>query len=132
MKGYILAALALCLLLASASADKPSKGKVLVLLDSLEMQGTHSKFLAMLEQKGYDSTVVSVDAKTVKLKEWDRWLFDKLVILGGKTSECHESCMHKLKIAVVGLPLPTSRYPCCRVGRRPEAVPDPGLLQLRP
>ena len=70
----------------AASAGEP-KEKVLVLLDTLDMKDSHSKFLQNLSPKDFDVKVASVDDKDVKLREWDDWLFDKLVILGGSNSE---------------------------------------------
>ena len=71
---------AMLAVLAAAAGSKP---KVLVLLDNLSMQ---QKLLQGLKARGYDLEVASVDAKTVSLKEWDDWLYDKLVILGGSKS----------------------------------------------
>lgn len=64
-----------------------NEGRVLVLLDSLNMQETHRKFLQLIHERGYNWTVATTDAKSVALKDWDEWLFDKLVILGGSKSK---------------------------------------------
>jgi oligosaccharyltransferase complex subunit beta len=78
------ASLVLCLLAASAAAAP--KPKVLVLLDDLDMQQTHSKFLQGVKNRGYDMKVSTMDAKSPALREFDEWLFDKLIILSGSKS----------------------------------------------
>lgn len=90
--------LSIALSLAVAGQGSSSKGKVLVLIDSLDLQGTHSKFLQSIKSKGYETTVASVNAKTTKLKDWDTWLFDKLVILGGENSESCIICRGQQQI----------------------------------
>jgi hypothetical protein len=81
--------LAVCLLASCIAPASATKEKVLVLLDSLEMQETHSKFLQNINPKTFDVTVGTLDTKSINLSEWDSWLFDKLVILGGATSKRH-------------------------------------------
>lgn len=77
----LIALLTFCQTLSSAArSDK----KVLILLDSLDLQSSHSRSLQNIKSKGYDVTVASIDAKSITLQEWDTWLFDKLVIFGGE------------------------------------------------
>jgi hypothetical protein len=68
-------------------AASANEGRVLVLLDSLSMQETHRKFLQIINERGYNTTVATIDAKSLAFKDWDEWLFDKLVILGGNKSK---------------------------------------------
>jgi hypothetical protein len=79
--------LAICWLALYIGTASAANEKVLVLLDSLEMQQTHSKFLENINPKSFDVTVGTTNTESIKLKEWDSWLFDKLVILGGATSK---------------------------------------------
>lgn len=79
--------LTMCLIASCIAPASATNEKVLVLLDSLEMQETHSKFLHNINPKVFDVTVGTMDTKSIKLREWDNWLFDKLVILGGATSK---------------------------------------------
>lgn len=81
----LIVALSLCLLATSTPVAFAATDKVLVLLDNLNLQQTHSKFLQNLNSKNLDVTYATLDTKTIKLKDWDDWLYDKLVILGGKT-----------------------------------------------
>lgn len=60
--------------------------RLLIALDSLELKSSHSKFLN-LAGKNCQTTVVSVDDASTKLKEWDVWNYDKLIIFGGKKSK---------------------------------------------
>ena len=89
----IVIALSLCLLATSAPVVNAASDKVLVLLDNLSMQQTHSKFLQNLNSKAFDVTYATLDTKTIQLKDWDDWLFERLVILGGKTSEMQLQCL---------------------------------------
>ena len=79
--------LTVCLIASWIVPASAANEKVLVLLDSLEMQETHSKFLQNINPKLFDVTVDTMDTKSIKLREWDSYLFDKLVILGGATSK---------------------------------------------
>jgi hypothetical protein len=79
--------LAVCLMASCIAPATAANQKVLVLLDSLEMQDTHSKFLQNINPRAFDVTVGTVDTKSINLKEWDSWLFHKLVIIGGATSK---------------------------------------------
>lgn len=119
-----LAALLLVHVLLSTAAADP--GKVLVLLDDLSMQQSHSNFLAGLKARGYDVTVASVDAKSVKLREWEDWLFDKLVLLGGSNSE---SAIPTCTLAPLARPAPSpwASPPCpaeLTGGLRPSVITD--------
>ena len=71
--------------IASISMSYADPQKMLVLLDSSDLQQSHSKFI-QLASKGFETSVVTVDSETTKLKEWDRWLYDKLLIVGGSQS----------------------------------------------
>jgi len=79
--------LAICWLALYIGTASAANEKVLVLLDNLAMQETHSKFLANINPKSFDVTIGTISTKSINLKEWDSWLFDKLVILGGATSK---------------------------------------------
>jgi oligosaccharyltransferase complex subunit beta len=71
------------LLLALAAPAAAAEGRVLVLLDDLAMQRSHARFLGGLRARGYALDVAAVDGRSLKLKELDTFLYDKLVILGG-------------------------------------------------
>lgn len=86
-QGKSVLVLAVCWLALYIVPASAANEKVLVLLDSLEMQETHSKFLQNINPKAFDVTIGTMDTKSINLKEWDSWLFDKLVILGGATSK---------------------------------------------
>ena len=64
----------------------PTKGKVLVLVDDLDVENSHSMFLGKIRNLGFDVTVSLATDEDVGLKEHDAWLFDKLVVLGGASS----------------------------------------------
>ncbi|KAL4458520.1 hypothetical protein ABPG75_013385 [Micractinium tetrahymenae] len=75
------AALAAAMLLAGVALAAEQQ-KVLVLLDSPSLESSHSAFLAGLRSRGYALEVRPIDDKSLQLKSWDEWLYDKLVILG--------------------------------------------------
>lgn len=83
------ALLVLCLLSVSTCTAANTRPKVLVLLDSLSMQETHSKFLQNLNAKEFDVTVAAIDTGSIQLRQWDEWLFDRLVIIGGSKSSMY-------------------------------------------
>lgn len=86
------AALALLVLLGSslclsASAQK----KVLVLFGQSSIKESHGQFIKGLESKGVTVDVKGVKDSSLKLKEYDTWLYDALVLFAPKaTSECRE------------------------------------------
>lgn len=61
--------------------------QVLVLLDSPSLEASHSAFLAGLRSRGYELDVKPIDDKSLQLKSWDEWLYDKLLILGSSKGE---------------------------------------------
>lgn len=57
--------------------------KALVLVDSPELESTHSQFIGDLSDLGLELDVQPIDSSSLRLKRWDEWIYDKLVILGG-------------------------------------------------
>ena len=70
---------ALCL---SVSAEK----KVLVLYGASAIKNTHSQFIKGLEDKGLKVDVKSVKESGLKLKDYDTWLYDALVLFAPKAA----------------------------------------------
>jgi hypothetical protein len=66
---------------ASVGQDAP---RLLILLDTLEMQQTHSKYLQTVS-RGHEVEIATINSDTIKLKDWDMWNYEKLVIIGGKS-----------------------------------------------
>ena len=76
-------------LLCGAAAPATAGQKVLVLLDSPELEQSHSRFLKSLSGRGYELDIQPINSKSLQLKSWDEWLYDKLVIFGsGKGEGC--------------------------------------------
>ncbi|KAL6767256.1 DGL1 [Auxenochlorella protothecoides x Auxenochlorella symbiontica] len=71
--------LACCVLATSAS-----QSRVLVLMDEPSLAETHSRFLGGLRAQGHDLDVQPIDAASLRLVRWGDWIYDKLVILGGR------------------------------------------------
>lgn len=74
--------LACCVLATSAS-----QSRVLVLMDEPSLAETHSRFLGGLRAQGHDLDVQPIDAASLRLVRWGDWIYDKLVILGGRKGE---------------------------------------------
>ena len=68
--------------------------KVLVLQDDPLIRSTHSRYFRELHSQGHTVTIKSVTDSTLKLKDWDDWLYDKLIIFaptatGGERTSLH-------------------------------------------
>lgn len=57
--------------------------KLLVLVDDQDVRSSHAQFLSDLDQLDVDVEVQSISDSSLRLKRWDEWIYDKLVILGG-------------------------------------------------
>lgn len=64
-----------------------AQGKVLVLLDDLELKSSVSSFLDILKGRGYELDVRAIDDASLQLRQWEEWLYDKLVIFGSSKGE---------------------------------------------
>ena len=53
---------------------------VLVLVEDASVRSTHSVFLDDLRQQGWKVTVKSAEDKTLRLRDWDDWLYSKIAI----------------------------------------------------
>lgn len=71
---------------ASAAAVAGSQ-KVLVLLESLDLKLSHSDFFGGLAARGYELDFRKISDKKLQLKEWDNWVYDKLIIFGREGGE---------------------------------------------
>lgn len=81
------ALLALGLLCGAALASAAAGQRVLVLLDDAEWKDSHSQFLEGLRARDYELDVKTITSASLQLKSWDAWLYDKLVIFGGRKGE---------------------------------------------
>ena len=57
-----------------------SAADVLVVYDDPLIRSTHSKYLDELQSQGHTVTIKSVTDSSIKLKDWDDWKYEKLVI----------------------------------------------------
>lgn len=71
-----------CVLVASAT-----QSTVLVLLDDASLAESHSRFLGGLRAQGHELDVQPIDDASLRLARWGDWIYDKLVILGGRKGE---------------------------------------------
>lgn len=76
-----------CALTGVVGSGISRKGKVLVLLDSMNMQETHSKFFQNVKNRGFEIEFATISTKSVSLRDWDVWQYDKLMIFGGSQSK---------------------------------------------
>ena len=54
--------------------------KVLVLLENLAIRNTHSEYFQSLTEAGNSLDFRLAESKGLRLREWDDWLYDKLII----------------------------------------------------
>ena len=77
MRGTVLLlAFALSITLTHAQAHKSS---VLVILENQQIKSTHSIFFGHLRQLGYQLDYRTADDKKLQLRDWDSWLYDKVI-----------------------------------------------------
>ena len=67
--------LAACLLQSHAAEQD-----VLVLVEDARIRSTHSAFFGDLRQQGWKVTIKSAADKTLRLRDWDDWLYGKIAI----------------------------------------------------
>lgn len=70
----------LLLLLTTAFTCQASSQSVLVLLDDPKIRSTHSMYFNDLISRGHEISFKSASDKKLQLKDWDEWLYDKIVI----------------------------------------------------
>ena len=54
--------------------------KVLVLVQDLSIANTHSRYFQQLSDDGYKLEIRAAEDKSLRLKDWDSWSYDQLVI----------------------------------------------------
>ncbi|GAB4821924.1 hypothetical protein N2152v2_008970 [Parachlorella kessleri] len=84
--GPAIAAVLLLGLASAASLAPPAAAsqRVLVLLESLDLQQSHSEFFGGLSSRGYQLDFKQVSDKMLQLRDWDTWLYDKVIIFAVK------------------------------------------------
>lgn len=71
-----------------------SAAKLLVIGDTLDVKVTHSHFLQSLSSRGHQVVVKSAGDKTLRLREWDEWLYDGIVLFAPSASgDCPKPCI---------------------------------------
>ncbi len=70
----------IAVLLLAAICSCASASKILVLYDDPLIRSTHSRFLSGLQSHGHIVTFKSVTDSRLKLRDWDEWLYEKLII----------------------------------------------------
>jgi oligosaccharyltransferase complex subunit beta len=86
-RAWAVIATAVLLLGAACSASPPAAAasqKVLVLLEGLDLQESHSEFFGGLSSRGYQLDFKQISDKKLQLKNWDEWLYDKVIIFATK------------------------------------------------
>lgn len=77
----------ICTLLLCSLLPAQAQQKALVLVQDLGIASSHSKFLEHLSNEGYSLDVQAADSKSLRLRDWDTWLYDKLVIFGSSIAD---------------------------------------------
>lgn len=79
------AALSLLLLVPGHFAANQGS-KVLVLLEDTSLKSTHSAYFGSLSSRGYQLTYSAANAAGLKIKDWDTYLYDKIIVFASSTS----------------------------------------------
>lgn len=66
-------------LLATFTQTQAKQSTVLVILEKQQLKSTHSIFFGHLRQLGYHLDFRSADDKKLQLRDWDDWLYDKVI-----------------------------------------------------
>ena len=74
------ALIAATLLVACTARGQAAERDVLVLVEDASVRSTHSIFLDDLRQQGWKVSIRSAEDKTLRLRDWDDWLYSKIAI----------------------------------------------------
>ena len=80
--------LAVCcaILLLGGSQAIPQGRRVLALLEDLNLKSTHSIFFGSLTSQGYQITYSVANAADLSIKDWDVYLYDKIIVFASGTA----------------------------------------------
>ena len=68
------------LVIAAQAADEYSVPRTLLLAQTLSIKESHSRFLQFLEATGRELDVREVSDDTLRLRDWDIWLYNEIII----------------------------------------------------
>ena len=68
------------LLLCAVICSNASSESVLVLFDDPLIRHTHSLYFGDLTSRGYSLTFRAAGDKKLQLRNWDEWMYDKIII----------------------------------------------------
>ena len=128
MRGSVIALLTL-LAAAACAAGPASAGsqRVLVLLENLDLQQSHSDFFGGLSGRGYQLDFRQISDKKLQLKQWDEWLYDKLIIFATKGGECSAPLR-----AAQAASAQAGALGSCAARHRSRSRPAPAACRLAP
>ena len=88
MSSTVWRCLAACsLLLSVPAAIAAGQGsKVLVVLENTALKSTHSSYFSALSSRGYQLTYAAADGPDLKIKDWDTYLYEKIIVFASSTS----------------------------------------------
>ena len=70
----------LLLLVSTAVCTHAFSDSVLVLVDDPFIRHTHSLYFGDLASRGYSLTFRAAGDKKLQLRDWDQWMYDKIII----------------------------------------------------
>ena len=77
------------LVIAAQAADEYSVPRTLVLAQTLSIKDSHSRFLRFLEASGREVDVREVSDDTLRLRDWDIWLYNEIIVLAPEADGGH-------------------------------------------
>lgn len=86
MKRSTISALLGLALLAAVCSIGHADQRVLALLGSSDVKSSHSQFFSSLEQAGFSVDIKSIKDKDLKLKEFDTFLYDSIILFAPKAT----------------------------------------------
>jgi len=85
--GTLLALAALVLTVSGGGAAAAAGHRALVLLQDAGLRESHAQFMAQLGDAGLELDFQVAGSKGLRLKEWDTWLYDSLIVLAPRVED---------------------------------------------
>ena len=120
--------LLLAALLAAAALEAHSAGNVLVLYGHSSIKDTHSQFFASLRELEYTLDLQSVKSSDLKLKDYDNYLYDHLIIMAPKATS--EFCQPLTSPTLATASTLVSLDGTCRIWRLCQSSTNRGVCRL--
>lgn len=72
-----------------SATDEVSVPRTLLISNTLNITDTHSQFIKYLKATGREVDIREASDKTLRLRDWDTWLYNELVIFAPQADGAH-------------------------------------------